>query len=620
MPRSTKSSASRHRWKLLIGGLLLLASAGLLYTRLGATHPRLFVLVIIDTLRADHVGCYGHGRIETPHIDRLAAEGILYENAVTAAPVTLPAVATMLTGAYPAQHGIRDNGPYRLSGRWTTVAERFRSEGYRTGAFVSAAVLSRDHSLDQGFETYDDDLSIPYVSYHPLARSLADYHQGVERRAAQTVDRALEWVARHGGEDGFLMVHLFDPHVPRDPPPPFNETYQDRLYEGEIAYVDREVGRLCDAIRRIRGEADVYTLFVADHGEGLGDHEEQLHGDLLYEETLHVPLIIHGPGIPGGIRVREVVRTCDIAPTLCVLAGLEPPEWSIGGVLPGLAPRRSGPAISTAVPLAAGAYVETFRPRLTHGWCELRGFRTDRWKVIVGPGVELYDLLTDPGETRDVAQEHPALCDSLRRLMNRVALSSVRHGSENAPQLDLSREQQEKLLSLGYVASSRRGGGSGDSLAVWGFEPAERGPNLGLPHPRRHVAEVYNRNVADSYCSSGMASLKRGNVHAAAKRFSMALRHHREFPDAYLGLARAAVRAGRPDAAVRYLEEGHDVLPEDVAIIGALSDALVRCGRVEQAFRLVDRAVAAGIADSLLKAKRIALQRRIDSRRRVSED
>jgi arylsulfatase A-like enzyme len=586
---------------------VLIAILSICLLSCGGGGARMIVLIIIDTLRADHLGCYGYDAIETPNIDRLAAEGTLYEKAITAVPVTLPSISTILTGAYPAQHGLRDNGPYQLSDEWETLAETLQQAGFVTGAFVSATVLSRDHNLAQGFDVYDDDMSPPYVPYHQEMIEIKEQFQGIERRAGVTVDRAIGWLRKLPRRDAFLMVHLFDPHVPRDPPPPFNETYEGRFYDGEIAYTDHELGRLFDALRKLEGRSQVLTVLVADHGEGLGDHGEQFHGDLLFDETVRVPLILHERGVSRGNRVGRLVRTIDIAPTICAAAGVEPPPWTIGAPLP---------ASDADVTELNGRvdYLETFRPRLSRNWCELRGLRTEQWKLVDGPKLQLYDLSVDDGERSDVADTHPAIRDSLVQLMNTTALGSVHHGSHFAEALELSQEQRKKLESLGYITPKGTRTANTDTLAVWYFPPKERGAALGLPDPRDKVEASYHRIVAESYYSAAQSALEAGDFTTAAQRFGMAIRNKRDFPEAYLGMAEVARRVRRNDIATKYLREAREVMPHNVAIIDALADVLTQSGHVDSALAVVEEALDAGVTDSTLMARRAFLRRRAGTR------
>ena len=565
--------------------------------------PNVFVLLVVDTLRADYLGCYGHREAHSPVIDRLAAEGVLFENAAASVPVTLPSMTTILTGAYPTQHGVRGNGPYQLSEAWTTMAESFSQSGYATGAFMSAAVLDKQHNLTQGFDHYDDDVSMPHEVYQPDLIPLKDRHQNIERRAAITVERALAWFDENGSGDTFLVVHLFDPHVPQDPPPPFREIYEGRYYDGEIAYVDEQIGILLDGMREMQPDAAFTTVFVADHGEGLGTHEEFLHGKLLFDETVRVPLIVHGPAVTTPRRVQEVVRTADILPTMLTLAGIEQPQWCIGSRLPGIDYAGNGSVNPQVMPYAHAAYSETFVPRLAHEWCELRSIRTTEWKLVEGPRYELYDMVNDRGEMTNVADENTAVRDSLALLLDEVAFWSVRQGADAGESLELSEQQRKKLESLGYITPTRAGDATSDTLAVWYFPHESRGKVLGLADPRHKIEASFKRVLAESHYRVARSALAAGDMRKAAQNFDMAIQQWPNYTEAYIGLAHVANQKGRRSIAIEQLERGWDNLPPNPRNAEMLADAFVKIERVDYALRVIDEAIATGFADSTLVAK-----------------
>ncbi|MCA9726152.1 MAG: sulfatase-like hydrolase/transferase [Candidatus Eisenbacteria bacterium] len=570
--------------------------------------PHLILLVIVDTLRADHLGCYGDRDIETPNIDRLAARGTVYDNAMSAVPVTLPSISTILTGAYPLQHGIRDNGVFALGESWETLPERLATAGFRTAGFVSADVLSHDHGIGQGFETYDDDMSARYETYQPLMKSIEDQLQGVERRAPLTVDKALEWAEEHKNEDAFLLVHLFDPHLPRDPPPEYRDRYPDRLYDGEIAAVDHEIGRLLSGLSQSWPESETLTILMADHGEGLLDHEEEFHGVLLFQETMHVPLIVAGPDVPAGQRIESVVRTADIPATVCGLVGIAPPPHSIGAPLPGLTLSDGTAGESRRGRFDNLAYLETFRARLSHGWCEQRGLRTPRWKLISGATLQLYDLRADPGEKTDLAASQPAVRDSLAALMDAVALQSLEHGREEAVGRTISQEERDRLFSLGYVAPQAVSPPRADSLAIWYFSPEERGVALGLSDPRERL-EIYNQTVkARSFTLSGQNALAEGDLAEAERAFRGALHYDAAHVEAHLGLAEVFERNGEADRALLVLRHAAEENPADETIALRLSDALTKRGRRVEALHVLNRALAEGASAVQLRARRDSLR------------
>ena len=331
------------------------------------------VLITLDTLRADVLGCYGGG-VATPHIDRLAREGVLFEQATATVPLTLPSHSSILTGLLPVRHGVRDNGGFFLEASFTTLAERFQSAGYATGAFVGAWVLERRWGLAQGFDHYSDSF----------------VEEEFQRRGDSVVADALAWLGQVPAERRFLAwIHLFDAHTPYDAPEPFGSRYASQPYYGEVAYVDALVGRLLEELDRRRRQENTIVVLMADHGEGLGEHGEPEHGLFVYDATMAVPLIIRTPWGPTG-RSQTQVSSVDVFPTVLDLVGL-PPEPGIDGasLLPALQDLKHE--------MGHVAYVETYFPLYHFGWHPLRGLRDRRYKLIQASRAELYDLATDPG-------------------------------------------------------------------------------------------------------------------------------------------------------------------------------------------------------------------------------
>jgi tetratricopeptide (TPR) repeat protein len=367
--------------------------------------PPNIVLVTIDTLRADHLGCYGAGPDATPNLDQLAREGARFDQAASLIPLTRPAHASLFTGLYPPEHGVRDNLPARLDSAVPTLTRQLGDAGYHTAAFVGSFLIGRGSGLEAGFDIFSDG--------SPADRIGAT----AERRASEVVDEAIRFLPS-ADSPFFLWVHVFDPHAPYEPPEPFSADYA-----GEIAYADREIGRLLEAL----DPRSTVVVVTADHGEGLGDHGEEEHGVFVYEEALRVPLLIRYPGhIDAGSVWKEPISLVDVAPTLLALAG-------IGSERPLFEP--------TGHPL----YFESYYGNLHFGWAPLRGVRVDRWKLIHAPKPELFDLESDPREKRNLAQEHR---DVARRLF--ANLEAI----EKRPTVGLPpAETLEKLASLGYVGS-----------------------------------------------------------------------------------------------------------------------------------------------------------------------
>jgi arylsulfatase A-like enzyme len=404
--------AAAHRLAL-VALLIVVASPGCRGVEFGGaprTKPGAVLLIVIDTLRGDRLGRSGYTEAVTPTLDSLAANGVFFTDAMTTAPVTLPAVSSLLTGRYPHHHSVRDNDRFVLPASETTLAERFRSAGWKTGAILASAVLAKDRGLDQGFDVYDDEFSPPYPVWDPTLRPIAEHLAATQRRADRVTDRALELAASFGSNPWFLMVHYFDPHMHYDPPPRFRELHPRRPYDGEISFVDAEIGRLLATLDR---RDDILVVVVSDHGESNDEHGEPQHGFLLYQSTLRVAALASGPGVPHGLVRSDLVSLIDIEPTLARALDLP----SAG------APRRDGRALRWDRPAArpASAYAETLRPLVSYGWSELRALRRGDHKWIEGAGRgELYDVVRDPGEQVDLGERDPAeeLAGELARLVD----------------------------------------------------------------------------------------------------------------------------------------------------------------------------------------------------------
>jgi choline-sulfatase len=408
----------------LLGFLLLLLAPG--------ERPNV-LLVTIDTLRADRVGAYGHAGAQTPHLDRLAREGVLVEDAVVQVPQTRPSHASIFTGRQPYEHGIRDNYSPPLKGH-VTLAERLRDAGYATGGFIAAYPVSRDSGLDRGFETFDD----PFGS---TARR-AGREDRAERPAREVVDATLGWLRGISAKPFFAWVHLFDPHAPYAPPAPYRERFSKSRYDGEVAYADAQVGRLLEWLDRSGTSGRTLVVVTSDHGEGLGDHGEDEHLFFVYDSTLRVPLLLRWPGtLPAGRRVAGQFRSVDLMPTLLDLLRLAPSPAS---------------GESRAAELRAGAklpdnesYAESLYGQLHFGYAPLRALRAEGWKYIDAPRPELYELRTDPGETNNRMGDRGPVARAMT-----ARLKTHDSGPAKAAEVAISSEAAERLAALGYVGGA----------------------------------------------------------------------------------------------------------------------------------------------------------------------
>jgi choline-sulfatase len=346
------------------------------------TPPDVF-LITIDTLRADHVHCYGYEPIQTHALDALARDGIRFSQAFTPSPITNTSHASILTGLLPGSHGVTDFAA-PLSPAHPTLAELLKKQSYHTGAFIGAIILDSKTlapGFDRGFDYYDN------FPEHPTTKSRWGR---VERRGMDVVQHAEAWLTKHPAGPHFMWVHLYDPHDPYEPPPPYSQTYKDRLYDGEIAYADSALANFIAYLKQIARYRNSIIIVVGDHGEGLGEHHEDTHGIFLYDSTTHVPLIVKLPAaLHSGAVVSAQVRTVDIVPTILDLAGA-----------PALQ-KRDGESLT---PYFAGmneasrpAFGETDYP-LRFGWAPLRSLRNEGFKFIEAPRPELYDLQLDAAE------------------------------------------------------------------------------------------------------------------------------------------------------------------------------------------------------------------------------
>lgn len=430
----------------------------------GAASGSNVLVITLDTTRADRLGCYGWERARTPNLDAVAESGVLFESAFAHAPITMVSHASMFTGTLPPEHGVRDNGRYALGPELSTLAEAFRDRGYRTGAFVGASVLNARYGLSRGFQVYEDEMPM-----------LLNGARGFERPADAVCDEALAWLETVADDRFFAWLHFFDPHAPYTPPPEYLELAQGDPYDGEIALVDAQIGRVLDWLRDKRLSDRTLIVVTADHGESLGQHDYLWHALLVYDSIMRVPLIFSLPErIPAGRRVEDVVGNFDLMPTILELMNWPiPPEVSaesLAGALGGeaLEPRE--------------VYGESYHGYENFGWAALYFYRDGRWKYIRGAEDELYDLEADPGELNDLSKEQP---DVVRRLSEALDEHMAQMRQRKAGDVAMDAETIQHLRSLGYV----------------GGPMAAAAPEGGRKNPREMVRVHEAFRLAESYMS-----------------------------------------------------------------------------------------------------------------------
>jgi arylsulfatase A-like enzyme len=517
------------------------------------------VVVSIDTLRADRLPAYGYRGGATPRIDALAREGVLFENAYTTCPLTLPAHASLLTGRLPPEHGVRNNLGYALRpGAHPTLQGLLKARGYATGAAVSAYVLRGETGMREGFDFYDD---VP-------ATVATDSAGRVQRAGPETVARLRAFVDRSAGRPLFLFLHLYEPHLPYEPPEPFRGAAR-HPYDGEIAAADAAVGTFLDALRAAGLYDRALVVLTSDHGEGLGDHGEDDHGILLYREALHVPLIVRLPGeARAGRRVAEPVGLIDVLPTVAQLLGLPAPAGLPGRSL--FAPEKG-----------RRLYAETFYPRIHLGWSELRSVVDDRFHLIAGVREELFDLRADRAETRDVRAAEPAAADALRREL-------AAHGEGFAAPTAAAPEVAERLRALGYLA------GPAPSAAAGG---ARR------PDPRDQLPLLRDVRAAFTLAAANRDA-------EAVTAFRGVLARSPALFDAQFGLAESLARLGRNAEAEQAFARAQELWPAPSGEIAmARARVALSAGSLGEAERHGRAAAAAGIAGAQGLLARVALGR-----------
>lgn len=515
------------------------------------------LLITIDTLRADHLGCYGARTVATPNLDRLAEESVRFEWVVSPAPLTLPTHASLLTSVYPTYHGVRDNSGFVLGQEQLTLAEVLRERGYRTGAFVGAFVLDARFGLDQGFDVYRSDF--PLSGRETIAPGL------IQKRAEEVAAAALEWLDRPGRFERpfFCWIHFYDPHAPYEPPEPFRSRYRGDLYSGEVAYVDQVLGDLFRELRARGWWDDTTVIVTSDHGESLGEHGEETHGFFVYEACQRVPLLWKTPDKRVTPKtVGGLVRLIDVAPTLLQELGIRVPAVFQGrGLWGSLRQGRVPPQV---------AYAETYYPRLQFGWSELRAFYRPPYKYIEAPQPELYDLSRDPEEKTNLYASHQALAGSLRAALFETI---QRFSASSPPQAGaMDPETAAALASLGYVTVSA-GLGSLDRSY------------LELPDPKEKLP-IYQATT-ETY-----ALMRTGRFEEALRVFSAILEKDPQASFVYHSMGMAYARLGRHEEAVRTYRRAVEAGQENGMLWFNLGTSLLHLQRWDEAEAAFRKALA----------------------------
>ncbi|MDE3154561.1 MAG: sulfatase-like hydrolase/transferase [Acidobacteriota bacterium] len=569
--RPAPASSSRRSWRaaLVIGlvglGVVIAAATGWRYARTSSPISGPIVLISIDTLRADHLPVYGYQHGDTPNIDALARDAVVFEHAYTQAPQTLPAHASLLTGELPFQDGVRDNLGFILKPGTDTLARQLDARGFTTGGVVSSFVLRKETGIGQGFDFFDASLpsSSPDLSLGDVRRDGADSEAVAER-----------WLDQQASSRFFLFLHLYDVHRPYITRPAFSTLAP---YDQQVSYDDEMVGRLLDALKRKKLYEQATIILVSDHGEGLGDHGEQEHGVFLYNDTVHVAFIVKMPGNQrAGTRIAEPVQHIDVVPTILDLVHAPRPAGLLGR---SLRPLLEG---TGKVP-ETGIYAEAMYPRYHFGWSALYSLTDSRYRYIRAPHPELYDLQRDPGERHNILDDRPRVAEAMAG-----ALAQIMAGAKEQAPAQVSADTLERLQSLGYVGTVSS-------------TPSDT-PDSKLPDPKDkiQVLEAYRNAVdladhrefaqaiaglqkvvaaepemADVWDQIASLSLRTGQPKEAAEAYKHLVTLKPDRPNGYLGMATALLQLKQYDQAIEHARLAASVTPKDDPIGAATAHALI---------------------------------------------
>ncbi|MGA1825599.1 MAG: sulfatase-like hydrolase/transferase [bacterium] len=529
------------------------------------------LLLSIDTLRSDHLACYGYKSIETPNIDLLAHNGILFTNAYSPVPLTLPSHVSIMTGHYPIRHGVHNNSGYILSDSAETLAEVLHQQGYATGAIVASYVLDSQWGLDQGFDYYDD-------LVHEITEKNHMNNEGF-RKGEDITDLAKMWLDQNKKKPFFLWVHYFDPHAPYDPPAPFDKKYKKQPYDGEIAYMDHCVGHLLEEMKKLSLLENTLIILIGDHGEGLWEHQEQTHGLFIYNTTMHVPLILSYPEkYPKNKKVTSLIRSIDIMPTILEAVDIQSPTIDLQGR--SLIPLITGKTKDLKLQL----YAESRYPELNFKWAPLEGIVCEEWKYIHAPKPELYNLKLDPKEKKNLYSAHREKVNALQAQLCslREKLSHSSNPDGDAQQIEISDEVREKLQSLGYIC---QGGQTENKQETYDPlllpDPKDKvfllakidealqldfeGQTDGAIEKYKEVVKLAPQNIAAHYLL-GLAYRNAGELKGALKEMKKVSKLDFTYYDCQHVLGLLFDQLAKPDQAIQAFNKALKINPEQVYI------------------------------------------------------
>jgi len=553
------------------------------------------ILFTIDTLRADHLECYGYQGVETPHINQLAKEGIRFKYDTAQTPLTLPSHSSIMTGTYPLYHGVRDNGGFYLDEKQITLAETLKNQGYSTAAFVAAFVLDSRWGLDQGFDYYYDNFDL--TKYKKISLD------AVQRRGDEVLAEVYKWLEKNSQHKFFNWIHLYDPHTPYDPPEPYKTLYKPspenpfRRYDGEIAYVDQLIGEFFNYLKEKNLLDKTIIILTADHGESLGQHKENAHGFFIYDVSTRVPLIIRFPQKKLAPKIIEQrARSIDIMPTVLNFIGQSPPETVQGKSLL--------PLILGKNEEEEGAYCETYWPNYHYGWAPLKSLSKGSFKFIDAPKPELYNVFDDPSETTNLVNIQASLAYKMKRDIEAIIERYSAEGIEDAGPQAIDNDSLIKLQALGYI------GGFRASLRQKGEKLADPKDKIELYNEIKQAqflvsedkldrAETKIKNVLNKDPSVLEGIYILGNIYTKKKEYEQAIEEYKkalalkpDYYEAILGMAGAYKQMGKIEEAIVGFKRLMDLDPKDTKPLLHLSDIYMDKGEVDLALKYLKSAVA----------------------------
>ncbi len=528
----------------------------------GRSQPKNIILITLDTTRADRMGFLGSSRGLTPNLDALASKGVVFTRAYAQVPLTTPSHAVLLTGTYPQFNHVRALGS-TLTDNLPDMPETLHEHGYRTAAFIGAMILDPRNRMalgfNRGFEVYDG-------NFHTRKRGESRYGSE-ERRAGEVVASALKWLRRRKPGPFFMWLHFYDPHDPYDPPSPFKEKYASAPYDGEIAYTDSVLGEFFKALRDQNLYDNCLIAIGADHGEAFGEHGEERHGVLLYDETIHVPLLIKMPSAEfAGVRVESRVGLVDVAPTLLQAVSI------------GVSPAMQGKSLLTLIQAGkegkqrpAGEtdraiYSESDYAHQNLGWSELHSWRAGKYLYVRAPKRELYEQTSDPGAVKNLASSAVAVADTLD-----AQLSSFLEKTSDAPKAagKLDPAQMEKLRALGYMGSDMGNVKSGGAVLI-------------DPKDKIEIANRLSRDLVD---------MEEDRFDEAIADLRDMADHQSDVPQVYLELGQALIHVKRYQEAIPFLRTAAAKAPDASSPYYQLGVAYVNLEQYRNALEAMQAAV-----------------------------